>query len=78
MEPTTSSRHQALVLKSIEAGFQLEQLPTPQAGLGGAIVRIKSAGILSYHGDVYNGTRHYTFPTPYVNLGHQLYVIDIC
>jgi len=60
------NEHTALQLESIEAGLQIKQLPTPQPGLGNAIVRIEAAGVLSYHRDVYNGDRHYSFPTPLI------------
>ncbi|KAF1850069.1 GroES-like protein [Cucurbitaria berberidis CBS 394.84] len=59
-------QHLALQLESVEAGFQIKKLPTPQPGLGSAIIRIEAAGVLSYHRDVYNGGRHYSFPTPIV------------
>ncbi|MCJ1312015.1 hypothetical protein MMC25_005689 [Agyrium rufum] len=58
--------HRALVLTSTDEPLKVESLPTPQASPGSAIIRIHYAGVLSYMGDVYNGTRHYTFPTPFV------------
>ncbi|KAF2128094.1 putative quinone oxidoreductase [Dothidotthia symphoricarpi CBS 119687] len=60
------AQHHALQLGSIETGLQVKKLPTPQPGLGNAIIRIEAAGILSYHRDVYNGSRHYSFPTPII------------
>jgi threonine dehydrogenase-like Zn-dependent dehydrogenase len=67
-------QHQALQLQSIEAGFQLVSLPTPAAVSGSAVVRIEAASVLSYHREVYNGTRQYSFPTPLVGgisaIGH--------
>jgi threonine dehydrogenase-like Zn-dependent dehydrogenase len=58
--------HRALVLESIEAGCVVKHLPTPAPEAGSAIVRIHTAGILSYHRDIYNGVRSYPFPTPLV------------
>jgi threonine dehydrogenase-like Zn-dependent dehydrogenase len=66
MDSNIPSQHRALQLESTEAGFQVVKLPVPQAGPGSAIIRIEAASILSYHRDVYNGARHYTFPTPLV------------
>ncbi|KAF2798587.1 GroES-like protein [Melanomma pulvis-pyrius CBS 109.77] len=60
------AQNRALQLESIEAGFQIKKLPTPQPGLGNAIIRIEAAGILSYHREIYNGDRHYSFPIPIV------------
>ncbi|CAO2647479.1 Nn.00g084010.m01.CDS01 [Neocucurbitaria sp. VM-36] len=66
MTSTLPAQHRALQLESIEAGFQVKELPTPQPGLGNAIIRIEVAGVLSYHREVYNGDRQYSFPTPLV------------
>ncbi|EOO01172.1 putative alcohol dehydrogenase protein [Phaeoacremonium minimum UCRPA7] len=66
MAASLPPQHRALVLESIEAGFHVKAVPTPQPGLGSAIVRVAAAGILSYQREVYNGARHYSFPTPLV------------
>jgi NADPH:quinone reductase-like Zn-dependent oxidoreductase len=66
MDSKIPSQHRALQLESTDAGFQVVKLPTPHAGPGSAIIRIEAASILSYHRDVYNGARHYSFPTPLV------------
>jgi threonine dehydrogenase-like Zn-dependent dehydrogenase len=66
MATNLPSHHRALVLETIEAGLQVKEVPTPQPELGNAIVRIESASVLSYHKEVYDGTRHYTFPMPLV------------
>jgi threonine dehydrogenase-like Zn-dependent dehydrogenase len=58
--------HRALQLSQIGADLNLVTLPTPQPVPGSAIVHISASSILSYHRDIYNGTRHYTFPTPIV------------
>ncbi|KAI1084180.1 GroES-like protein [Whalleya microplaca] len=59
-------QHRALVLETRECGFQVKNIPTPQPGLGNAIVRVHAASVLSYHREVYNGDRAYPFPTPLV------------
>ena len=59
-------KHRALVLESIEAGFQVKSVSTPQPGPGSAVVKIEHAAILSYHREIYNGERQYPFPTPLV------------
>jgi len=58
--------HRALVLESIEDDFQLKTIPTPQPGLGSAIVQVISVGVLSYAHKIYNGERRYSFPKPLV------------
>lgn len=63
---TLPAQHRTLQLKSIKAGFQVVNLSSPQPGPGSAIIRIEAAGVLSYHRDIYNGARHYSFPTPLV------------
>jgi D-arabinose 1-dehydrogenase-like Zn-dependent alcohol dehydrogenase len=60
------SHHRALVLESIEVGFQLKTVPTPQLSEGSAIVRIEVSGALSYFREIYNGSLGYSFPTPIV------------
>ena len=66
MESDLPSHHRALVLETIGGGFQVKQLPTPLPGLGNVIVRIEAAGVLSYHREIYNGDRQYSFPKPLV------------
>jgi NADPH:quinone reductase-like Zn-dependent oxidoreductase len=65
MTSTLPSHHNALQLESVEVGLHIKKLPMPQSGPGSTIVRI-TAGVLSYHREVYNGKRHYTFPTTVV------------
>ncbi|KAI4865827.1 GroES-like protein [Hypoxylon rubiginosum] len=60
------AEHRALVLETIEDGFHVMKVPTPQPGLGNAIVRIETAGVLSYHREIYGGERGYNFPKPIV------------
>ncbi len=59
-------QHRALVLETVGAGLQLKTLPAPQAEAGSAIVRVLSAGVLSYHREIYGGQRQYSFPKPIV------------
>ncbi|KAF2107383.1 chaperonin 10-like protein [Lophiotrema nucula] len=63
---TLPEHHRALVLESVEAGFQVKDVPTPRPEPGSAILRIEAAGIVSYHREIYNGFRQYPFPTPLV------------
>ena len=60
------SQYRALVLETLEEGFQVKRLSTQQPDTGSAIVQILSAGVLSYHREIYNGQRHYNFPKPIV------------
>ncbi|KAI2627428.1 GroES-like protein [Hypomontagnella submonticulosa] len=60
------AEHRALVLDTIEDGFHVKKIPTPQAGLGNAVIRVSGAAILSYHREIYNGGRAYDFPKPIV------------
>ncbi|KAI2624968.1 GroES-like protein [Hypoxylon sp. NC1633] len=60
------AEHRALVLDTIEDGFHVKKVATPQPGLGNAIVWIEAAAIISYHREVYNGGRNYVFPKPLV------------
>jgi threonine dehydrogenase-like Zn-dependent dehydrogenase len=63
---TLPSQHQALVLEAVGAGFEVKTLPTPRPEPGSAIVQVISAGVLSYHREIYGGQRHYSFPKPIV------------
>ncbi|CAM1509694.1 Fc.00g000290.m01.CDS01 [Cosmosporella sp. VM-42] len=63
------SAHRGLVLESVTpdlSGVQIKTLPTPQVETGSAIVRILSAGVLSYQRDIYDGGRDYPLPRPLV------------
>ncbi|KAK6613455.1 isopropanol dehydrogenase [Botrytis cinerea] len=60
------SHHNALVLESVGSDFLIKPLPTPLPTPGSAIVQICCTGILSYHREVYNGSRPYPFPLPIV------------
>ncbi|UNI13468.1 hypothetical protein JDV02_000211 [Purpureocillium takamizusanense] len=56
-------QHRALVLENRDTGLELKTLPTPQPGLGSAIVRVEATCILPYYQNV---IRHYPIPTPLV------------
>jgi NADPH:quinone reductase-like Zn-dependent oxidoreductase len=58
--------HRALVQHVYPDPLQVETIPTPQPTPGSAIVRVLAANVVFYMGDVYNGTRKYTYPTPLV------------
>ncbi|RFU72708.1 alcohol dehydrogenase [Trichoderma arundinaceum] len=61
--------HQALVLRSVEkdlSGINIEKVATPIVEAGSALVRILSAGVLSYQRDIYDGSRDYPLPKPLV------------
>ncbi|KAI1462780.1 putative quinone oxidoreductase [Annulohypoxylon moriforme] len=58
--------HRALVLETIGGGFSVKTVPTPQPGLGNAIIHVVAANIISYHREIYNGARGYDFPKPIV------------
>jgi threonine dehydrogenase-like Zn-dependent dehydrogenase len=66
MQSSLPTHHRALVLESVPSSFELKHVPTPEPTHGSAVVRVVSAGILSYHREVYSGARAYPFPTPLV------------
>jgi hypothetical protein len=64
--PTT---HHALVLTDKSNPLAVKEVPTPAPTHGSAVVEILSAGVLSYHREIYAGAeshRHYSLPTPLV------------
>lgn len=60
------STMKASVLKSTSEPLSIEIVATPQAEYGSAVVRVLSAGVISYMGDIYSGKRSYPFPKPIV------------
>lgn len=66
MSSQLPTHHHALVVESTQSPLQVQTLPVPEVGLGNTIVRVEAAGVLSYHREVYNGGRQYSFPTPIV------------
>ncbi|KAI9709103.1 MAG: hypothetical protein M1820_003549 [Bogoriella megaspora] len=74
MASSLPAQHRALLLESIESGFQVKTLITPQPVHGSVVVRIAAAKVLSYAREIYNGQHQYPFPTPLVGgtsaIGH--------
>lgn len=66
MSSELPSHHRALVLETVEAGFQLKRLPTSIPDTGSAIIRVLHVGVLSYAREIYNGERNYPYPKPLV------------
>jgi threonine dehydrogenase-like Zn-dependent dehydrogenase len=66
MQSHLPPQHRALLLKKRGADLEIEIIPTPQPTLGTAVCRVLEAGVLSYHREIYNGQRHYPFPTPII------------
>ncbi|KAF7916071.1 uncharacterized protein EAE97_012162 [Botrytis byssoidea] len=60
------SQHRALVLESVGSDFIIKSLPTTLPTPGSAVVQIHCTGVLSYHREIYNGSRPYPFPLPIV------------
>lgn len=58
--------HRALVQRERHQPLVVEQRPTPQPTPGSAILRVESTAVISYQRDVYDGTRNYPYPTPFV------------
>jgi D-arabinose 1-dehydrogenase-like Zn-dependent alcohol dehydrogenase len=90
MESKIPQNHRALILKSVEkdlSGVHLETIATPELDAGSAIVRILSAGVLSYQRDIYDGCRDYPLPMPLVGgfcavgrvvaLGHDAVSLEV-
>jgi D-arabinose 1-dehydrogenase-like Zn-dependent alcohol dehydrogenase len=69
METDYPAHHRGLVFTSVQkdlSGVSIETLPTPCVETGSAIIRIISAGVLSYQRDIYDGQRDYPLPKPLV------------
>ncbi|KAM0511805.1 hypothetical protein ACHAPE_009481 [Trichoderma viride] len=90
MESKIPQSHRAIILKSVEkdlSGVHLESIATPKVEAGSAIVRVLSAGVLSYQRDIYDGTRDYPLPKPLVGgfcavgrvvaLGHDAVSLEV-
>lgn len=90
MESKIPQNHRAIILKSVEkdlSGVHLESIATPKVEAGSALVRILSAGVLSYQRDIYDGTRDYPLPKPLVGgycavgrvvaLGHDAVSLEV-
>jgi threonine dehydrogenase-like Zn-dependent dehydrogenase len=58
--------HRALVQHVYASPLEVNNVPTPRAAPGNAIVRILAANIVSYMRDITNGKRKYPYPNPMV------------
>lgn len=56
----------ALVVNSTSEPPTVENVPTPKPTLGSAVVRIFAGNVISYMREIYDGTRPYPFPMPFV------------
>lgn len=66
---TVPASHRGVVLDTVHkdlSGVSLKKLPVPGVDFGSALVRILSAGVLSYQRDIYTGERDYPLPKPLV------------
>lgn len=66
MEASIPKAMRALVVKSTSEAPSINIVPTPVAVHASAVVKILSAGVLSYVRDIYNGKRGHAFPTPLI------------
>ena len=66
MDAPLPETHRALVFHSTSEPLKLEVRRTPRPTPGSAIVRILIANVISYMGEIYDGTRRYPFPSPLV------------
>jgi D-arabinose 1-dehydrogenase-like Zn-dependent alcohol dehydrogenase len=55
----------ALVQTTYAQPLSLQTIPTPSPLPGTAVIKILSAGVVSYAKQVYDGTRKYPYPTPF-------------
>ncbi|KAJ4395274.1 hypothetical protein N0V91_010950 [Didymella pomorum] len=60
------STYHALQLDNVGGDLHIIEKPMLKPDFGSAVVRIEVAEVLSYHREVYNGERQYSFPTPLV------------
>ena len=58
--------HRALVQHVYGEPLQIDTVPTPQPTPGSAIVKVLASNVISYTGELYDGTRKYPYPTPLV------------
>ena len=66
MSTSIQQTHRALVQHVYAEPFVFEDVPTPQATPGSAILCVEAAPVFSYQRDIYNGHRQYPYPTPMV------------
>ncbi|KAL1607971.1 hypothetical protein SLS60_002910 [Paraconiothyrium brasiliense] len=77
MSSRLPATHRALVLTDKSTPLAVKTIPTPTPIHGSAVVEVLSAGVLSYHREIYNGSEshaRYSLPTPLVTgmsaIGH--------
>ncbi|KAJ7855977.1 chaperonin 10-like protein [Mycena olivaceomarginata] len=65
---TIPPKHRALILNSTRDPLDISvvEQTSPQAGPGSAVIRVLSAAVLSYAGEVYSGRKPYPYPTPFI------------
>jgi D-arabinose 1-dehydrogenase-like Zn-dependent alcohol dehydrogenase len=56
----------ALVQKVYAEALTVVEVTTPQPTPGSAIIKILNAGVISYMREIYNGSRKYPYPTPFI------------
>ena len=66
MATTLPSDHKALLFRSTSQPLELTKQPVPEASSGSAVIRVLGTNILSYAKEVFNGTRTYPYPSPFV------------
>ncbi|KAF5637956.1 alcohol dehydrogenase [Fusarium sp. NRRL 52700] len=66
--PSLSKTHRALVLHSTRDPYDISVVTqdTPQPSPGSAVIRVLSAGVLTYADRVYSGRKPYPYPEPFV------------
>ena len=60
------STHRAVVQRERHQPLIVEERSTPQPTSGSAILRVETTAVVSYQRDIYDGTRNYPYPTPFV------------
>ncbi|KAM0550687.1 hypothetical protein ACHAPJ_008751 [Fusarium lateritium] len=68
MASSVPDTHRALVLHSTRDPYDIsvEVQDIPQAGPGSTVIRVLSAGVLTYADRVYSGHKRYPYPEPFV------------
>ena len=56
--------HRALIQTTYATAPTVQTIPTPHPHPGAITLHVLTANLISYIRDIYNGTRHYPYPTP--------------
>nr|POE63250.1 alcohol dehydrogenase [Quercus suber] len=72
MATALPSEFRGLWVESVGTPLTVKSLAMPQSHHGSVVVRVLAASILSYHREIYDGIRHYPFPTPIVPGGSAI------